>query len=126
MENRQLQIYEAHVSRTVVQPFVAGHARRILLVDSLRVNKKKKKKTNDEVGCTTTVVSKKKNSNQFVIEHTVRMWNASHVGAVQGVQIPGVHAQMRLPLDVLGIVDGEADLRAKDAERAAVSVAAKN
>lgn len=114
MENRQLQIYEAHMSRTVVQPFVAGHARRVLLVDSLFLLTKTKR--SDEAECKPCSVTEKITATiayQFVIEHSVRMRGASGVGAVQGVQIPGVHAQMRFSLDVLGIVDGEADFRAE-------------
>lgn len=36
MENRQLQVYETQMTRTIVQSFVACHACRVFLVHSLR------------------------------------------------------------------------------------------
>lgn len=49
-------------------------------------------------------------THQLMIEHAVRMRRTGRVVVVYGVQVSGVDAQVWLALDVLGVVDGEADL----------------
>lgn len=50
VENRQLQVYETQMTRTIVQSFVARHACRVFLVHSLRERSLTTFKTTNNTG----------------------------------------------------------------------------
>lgn len=56
-----------------------------------------------------------------MIEYAVRMRCTGRVVVVYGVQVSSVDAQVRLALDVLGIVDGEADFGSVRADKKVVN-----